>query len=227
MTARAETPLQQLLASGLHRLAQPVSSAMWALELAKEPSLAPLPHLASEMRRAAGILHAMRGVMEAGSTYQDLKPEWVDDLVQGVHQQSDAELRRSGIVCEPLQSAVRIRSNLDARGVVTAYRLLLEKFLQSDLAPATVHVSLMSKGAGFILTLNCDSPLLAAWTEAQRSRLLQELDPFEIPGFDFSANVAPELTQARAILGASSIFLSASVDASAMRFQMQGAQFIH
>ena len=226
MTARAEDPRQQLLASGLHRLAQPVSAALWALELAKEPTAGPLLQLAAEMRRAASILHALRGVMEAGATYQDARPECVNDLIAQVHDQVEPELRKGGIVCQPLESRLRVCCELDARGFAVAYRVLLEKFLLLGAMPATVRESLTAKGGEFVLTLECDSPVIGMWTEAHRGQIFRELDPFEIRGFDFSSNMAPELTQARAILGASGILLTGDLEGCVMRFHMQGRQSI-
>jgi hypothetical protein len=226
MTVRAEAPLEQLLASGLHRLAQPVSAALWVVELAQDPGQAPLPQLAMSMRRAADLLHAMRSLMEASAAYSDCNPECVHDLVEQVHEAVDAALGRGGIVCQPLQSSLRVCCSVDARGFRVAYRALLEKFLVLGATPATVRESLTLKDDHFELVVECDSPAIRMWTAKQRMHLFQELDPFEVQGFNFSSNVAPELTQARAILGRSGIALTGDVDDSVMRFRLQGAQYI-
>jgi hypothetical protein len=224
MTNSGENPVQELLASGLHRLAQPISSAMWAVELAKEPAVAPLPHLAAEMRRAAGILHAMRSVIEVSTSYPYMRTECVNDLLDQLHRQLDPALREGGIVCHPVAPQPRICSVMTAGGFTAAYRVLLEKFSLLGLAPAVVRESLVAVDGGFVLTLTCDSPVIAVWTQAQREHCFDELDPFELPGFDFSSNIAPELTRARAILGASGLVLSGGVDQSVMRFEIQGRQ---
>ena len=227
MTLHADNPVQELLASGLHRLAQPISSAMWSVELAKEPTVEPLPHLASEMRRAAGILHVMRSVIEAGNSYLDTEPQSINRLLTELHQQMDPDLEKRGLQCQPVEAPSQIFASVDARGFAAAYRMLLEKLLSLDLAPAAIRESLTPLGESFVLALECDSPRIAAWPEATRTHLFLELDPFEIPGFDFSSHIAPQITQARAILGSSGLVLTGTLHASVMSFQMHGLQSSH
>jgi hypothetical protein len=226
MTNPGENAVQDLLASGLHRLAQPISSAMWAVELAKQPALEPLPHVAAEMRRAAGILHAMRSVIEVSISYPYRRMECVNDLLDQLHQQLDPAMRDSGIVCHPLAPQPRVSAVLTAGGFAAAYRMLLDKFSSLGLAPAVIDESLNAMDGSFALILTCDSPVIAEWTEAEREHVFDELDPFELPAFNFTSNTAPELTRARAILGASGLVLTGSLDTSVMQFEIQGQQFV-
>jgi hypothetical protein len=214
--------MQELVASGLHRLAQPISSALWSVELAEEPENAPLPHVAGEMRRAAGILHVLRSLIEASTSYPDLKLEHLNGLLTQTHQEVDQQLRRIGIDCHQDETAPSVFVNLNAQGFVESYRLLLEKFLWLGVSPGVVRESLACEGNKFTLSLTCESEVVSTWSKADKDRLLQELDPFDTPGFDFSSRTAPELTQARAILASAAIDLSASVEGSTIRFILSG-----
>jgi hypothetical protein len=51
---------------------------------------------------------------------------------------------------------------------------------------------------------------------------MQEIDPFDTPGFDFSTRPAPELTLAKAILASAKIELGMTVVGAAITFTMQG-----
>jgi hypothetical protein len=215
--------MQELVASGLHRLAQPISSALWSVELAEEPAIAPLPHVAGEMRRAAGILHVLRSLIEASNTYPDCKLENLGDMVKATHAQVDGQLKRIGIECEPADFQPSVFVHANEQGFVESYRLLLEKFLWLGIAPALVRESLVCDGNKFKLTIACQSDVIAEWNKLDRERLLQELDPFDTPGFDFSSRTAPELTQARAILAAAEIDLTASVEGSTILFNLSGS----
>ncbi len=222
MNGQPDDPMQELVASGLHRLAQPISSALWSVELAEQPGVAPLPHVAGEMRRAAGILHVLRSLIEASNSYPDLKLEDLNELVNQTHEQVDTQLRRIGIDCVRTKPEQSVFVNLSAQGFIESYRLMLEKFLWLGVSPAVVRESLTCEGNVFRLVLECESDVVAAWTKPDRERLLQELDPFDTPGFDFSSRPAPELTQARAILAAAAIDLDAKVEGSTIRFVLSG-----
>lgn len=226
MTGQPDNPMQELVASGLHRLAQPISSALWSVELAQEPSLAPLPHVAGEMRRAAGILHVLRSLIEASTSYPETRLENLNDLLSQVHQDIDPQLRQIGAECQPLEASAQISVKLNAQGFISSYRMLLEKILWLSISPAIVSESIAVDGDSFTLTLECDSPVIAAWTKADRDRLLQELDPFDVPGFDFSSQIAPEITQARAILASAGLDLTGSIHGSVLCFQVKGTHSI-
>ena len=222
MNGQPDHPMQELVASGLHRLAQPISSALWSVELADEPATAPLPHVAGEMRRAAGILHVLRSLIEASNTYPDCKLEELGKLLTATHDQVGPQLKRIGIELRPATLTQSVFVNLNAQGFVESYRLLYEKFLWLGVAPGVVRESILCDGNEFHLSIDCESEVIAAWNKQDRDRLLQELDPFDTPGFDFSARTAPELTQARAILAAADIDLVATVEGPTLRFTLSG-----
>lgn len=222
MRSRLDDPMQEIVASGLHRLAQPISSALWSVELAQEPETAPLPHVAGEMRRAAGILHVLRSLIEAGTNFPDTQLENLHALLAKVHQDTDPHLLRAAITVVSASQTQSVFVNLNAQGFIESYRSLLEKFMWLGIAPATVREVLACEGQNFKLSLECESDAVAQWTRNDRDRLLQELDPFDVPGFDFSSRPAPELTQARAVLASAAMELEATVDGATIRFTISG-----
>jgi hypothetical protein len=220
--AQTENPMHDIVASGLHRLAQPISSALWSVELADEPESAPLPHVAGEMRRAAGILHVLRSLMEASTSYPEIQVEDLALLVSDVNAEVFPQLTKAGLECKGEHLALGLPVRLNAQGFTESYRLLLEKFLWLGLTQGSLRQTMTCQGKGFSLQLCCESGVIEQWTKLERERLMQEIDPFDTPGFDFSSRPAPELTQAKAILASAGMELALSVSGPAVTFTLQG-----
>lgn len=222
MTAQTDNPMHDIVASGLHRLAQPISSALWSVELAEEPENAPLPHVAGEMRRAAGILHVLRSLMEASMSYPELRVEDLTQMLGEINAEIFPQLQKAGLECSQEQPALGLPVRLNAQGFKESYRLLLEKFLWLGLSQGSVRQTASCQGSNFTVELCCESEMIAQWTRLERERLMQEIDPFDTPGFDFSSRSAPELTQAKAILASAGIELGLAVSGPAITFTLQG-----
>jgi hypothetical protein len=222
MNLQTENPMHDIVASGLHRLAQPISSALWSVELADRPESAPLPHVAGEMRRAAGILHVLRSLMEAGTSYPEMRVEDLAVLVADANAEVFPQLKNAGLQCQGEISPIGLPVRVNAQGFKESYRLLLEKFLWLGVTQGTVRQCMNTNAGRFTLTLACESDSIAQWTKLDRERLLQEIDPFDTPGFDFSTRPAPELTLAKAILASATIELSMTVNGAVIMFTLQG-----
>jgi|HubBroStandDraft_5_1064220.scaffolds.fasta_scaffold128549_2 hypothetical protein len=222
MNLQTENPMHDIVASGLHRLAQPISSALWSVELADQPESAPLPHVAGEMRRAAGILHVLRSLMEAGTSYPEMQVEDLAALVADTNTEVFPQLKNAGLQCQGEFSPIGLPVRINAQGFKESYRLLLEKFLWLGVTQGTVRQGMTSNAGRFTLTLACESDTIAQWTKLERERLLQEIDPFDTPGFDFSSRPAPELTLAKAILASATIELSMTINDAVILFTLQG-----
>jgi hypothetical protein len=222
MAATLDNPMHDLVASGLHRLAQPISSALWSVELAEQPEHAPLPHVAGEMRRAAGILHVLRSLMEAGTSYPEMQVEDLAALVAEMNTETFPQLKNAGLQCQGEISPIGLPARVNAQGFKESYRLLLEKFLWLGIKQGTLTQSAACNGGRFTITLCCESETIAQWTKLEREKLMQEIDPFDTPGFDFSTRPAPELTLAKAILASAKIELGMTVVGAAITFTMHG-----
>jgi signal transduction histidine kinase len=215
----------EVVESGLHRLAQPLTAALWTLEAAPGKPSAPLTAVEEQVRRAIGVLRMVRSLLNAIQPFQDAQPEDLRLLLSAVR---DTVLRH--------HSAVRLTLVLDGEAAVephfvpgeafrTALMLLIEDFLRMGLPSPGIHLTLTTEenswgGTSLLLAIVLHSPALSSFGERELRALIHRVQPLEDSSFDFAGGALPGAALGQAIFASIGISLEAAMHSDTLHYRL-------
>lgn len=221
----ASAPLRELLESGLHRLAQPLTTSMWVVEETTlrgdpEPKV-DVPRLSYELRRAVGVLNAVRAVLDGEPGRPD-----IFDACEQVEAFQKCWLDASE------QAGVKFRMRMPQDRCCVRVEPMLFKMACEESWHLLMQFA--TRGWEIAVTLSEDeAPQLCFSLRAAEGEMLEEtqrraftgtFDPFDTPGFAFAGPPSEAfLLRVSLASGGCVLHTEASADYAELRWTLPAA----
>jgi hypothetical protein len=215
---------QEIVEAGLHRLAQPLTAALWTLEAAG-PASASQSQVGDQVRRAIGVLRMVRNLLNAVHPYQDPQPEDIRLVVTGVGDDlSDRHVgtRLTLVLDDTAASHIYF---VPGEAFRTALTLLIEDFLRMGLPSCAAHLTLSmaaeaSGNTSLVLAIALHSPALTGFDQREIQGLVRRVQPLDDSSFDFAEGVLPGAALAQAIFASIGISLEVAMHPDTLHYRL-------
>lgn len=211
----------EVVESGLHRLAQPLTAVLWTLEAVPgQPSV-----VEEQVRRAIGVLRMMRNLLSAMQRYQDPKPADVRMLLSTVRDDL-RQMHPDARVTLVLESAAANEPFLvPSDAFRTALTLLVQDFLRLGLPSSGAHLTLAQEPDAYgspspVLNVALHSPALTSMDEKQTLALVRRVLPLEDSSFDFAGGALPGAALAQATFASVGISLEVEMHPDTLHYRI-------
>ncbi len=214
----------EIVEAGLHRLAQPLTAALWTIEAG--------PHMRGgeaqieeQVRRAIGVLRMVRNLLNAIHPYQDPQPEDLRVLVAAVRDELAASHSGTRMTLVLDDAAAARAFFVPGEAFRTALRLLIEDFLRRGFPSCAAHLTLAAEVDGWgssslALSIALHSPALTTLGEKEILALVRRVQPLEDSSFDFAGGSLPGAALAQAIFASIGISLEVAMHPDTLHYRL-------